>query len=118
MRNRGECEYFLVDRVNFAHIGSSTESVGLMCFTGPIFLLCLRFEIDLSRLSLNERQLYTHVLDPGKGRLVFLVTPRPCWGVSISDIETATLEKPDERNTVVEKFVSSLVFYSYKFTIY
>ncbi|XP_041651749.1 multiple C2 and transmembrane domain-containing protein 2 [Cheilinus undulatus] len=62
------------------------------------------FEIDLSRLPLNERQLYTHVLDPGKGRLVFLVTLRPCWGVSISDIETATLEKPDERDTVVEKF--------------
>ncbi|XP_044049856.1 multiple C2 and transmembrane domain-containing protein 2 isoform X2 [Siniperca chuatsi] len=62
------------------------------------------FEIDLSRLPLNERQLYTHVLDPGKGRLVFLATLRPCWGVSISDIETATLEKPDERDTVVQKF--------------
>ncbi|XP_041795588.1 multiple C2 and transmembrane domain-containing protein 2 isoform X3 [Chelmon rostratus] len=62
------------------------------------------FEIDLLRLPLNERQLYNHVLDPGKGRLVFLVTLRPCWGVSISDIETATLEKPDERDTVVEKF--------------
>ncbi|KAM7002987.1 multiple C2 and transmembrane domain-containing protein 2 [Tautogolabrus adspersus] len=62
------------------------------------------FEIDLSRLPLNERQLYTHVLDPGKGRLVFLVTLRPCWGVSISDIETATLEKPGERVSVVERF--------------
>ncbi|XP_042352093.1 multiple C2 and transmembrane domain-containing protein 2 isoform X2 [Plectropomus leopardus] len=62
------------------------------------------FEIDLSRLPLNERQLYTHVLDPGKGRLVFLVTLRPCWGVSISDIETAALDKPDERDTIVEKF--------------
>lgn len=62
------------------------------------------FEVDLSRLPLNERQLYTHVLDPGKGRLVFLVTLRPCWGVSISDTETATLEKPDERDTVLEKF--------------
>ncbi|XP_039665571.1 multiple C2 and transmembrane domain-containing protein 2 isoform X3 [Perca fluviatilis] len=62
------------------------------------------FEIDLSRLALNERQLYTHVLDPGKGRLVFLVTLRPCWGVSISDIETAALENPDERDTVVERF--------------
>ncbi|XP_034735215.1 multiple C2 and transmembrane domain-containing protein 2 isoform X2 [Etheostoma cragini] len=62
------------------------------------------FEIDLLRLPLNERQLYTHVLDPGKGRLVFLVTLRPCWGVSISDIETAALENPDERDTVVEKF--------------
>uniref|UniRef100_A0A8P4G6V6 Multiple C2 domains, transmembrane 2a n=1 Tax=Dicentrarchus labrax TaxID=13489 RepID=A0A8P4G6V6_DICLA len=63
------------------------------------------FEIDLLRLPLNERQLYTHVLDPGKGRLVFLVTLRPCWGVSISDIETATLEKPDERDAVMHKFV-------------
>lgn len=62
------------------------------------------FEIDLSRLPLNERQLYTHVLNPGKGRLVFLVTLRPCWGVSISDIETAILEKPDERDAVLEKF--------------
>ncbi|CAJ1056822.1 multiple C2 and transmembrane domain-containing protein 2 [Xyrichtys novacula] len=62
------------------------------------------FEIDLSRLPLNERQLYTHVLDPGKGRLVFLVTLRPCWGVSVSDIETAPLEKPDGRDSVVEKF--------------
>eukprot|EP00064_Thunnus_orientalis_P001098 superscaffoldBa00000069_g1100 len=65
------------------------------------------FEIDLSRLPLNERQLYTHVLDPGKGRLVFLVTLRPCWGVSISDSETATLGKPDERDTIEEKFVQN-----------
>lgn len=77
-----------------------------MCFNGTIFLFSLRFEIDLSRLPLNERQLYTHVLDPGKGRLVFLVTLRPCWGVSISDIETAALENPDERDTVVDRFVS------------
>ncbi|XP_028286013.1 multiple C2 and transmembrane domain-containing protein 2 isoform X2 [Parambassis ranga] len=62
------------------------------------------FEVDLSRLPLNERQLYTHVLDPGKGRLVFLVTVRPSWGVSISDAETATLAKPDERDTVMEKY--------------
>ncbi|XP_061534272.1 multiple C2 and transmembrane domain-containing protein 2 isoform X2 [Phycodurus eques] len=62
------------------------------------------FEVDLSRLVLNERQLYTHMLDPGKGRLVILVTLLPCWGVSISDIETALLDKPDERDAVVEKF--------------
>nr|XP_057931905.1 multiple C2 and transmembrane domain-containing protein 2 isoform X2 [Doryrhamphus excisus] len=62
------------------------------------------FEVDISRLTFNERQLYTHVLDPGKGRLVFLVTLRPCWGVSVSDIEMAPLEKADERDGVVEKF--------------
>ncbi|XP_028306543.1 multiple C2 and transmembrane domain-containing protein 2 isoform X2 [Gouania willdenowi] len=61
-------------------------------------------EVDLSRLSLNERQLYAHVLDPGKGRLVFLVTLRPCWGVSVSTIETAMLTKPEEREIVMDKF--------------
>lgn len=73
--------------------------------------MCLRFEIDLSRLQVNERQLYNHVLDPGKGRLAFLVTLRPCWGVSISDIETATLEKPEERDTVMERFVRPFLLF-------
>lgn len=109
MRNRGGCEYFRVDGVNFALIGSSTELVGLMCFNGVISPLCLRFEVDLSTLSFNERHLYTHVLNPGKGRLVFLATLRQCWGVSISDMDIAPLEKPDEKDTIVERFVS-LVF--------
>lgn len=80
----------------------------------PTDLLCLRFEIDLSRLPINERQLYNHGLDPGKGRLVCLVTSRPCWGVSISDIEAAPLERPDERDSVEEKFVRSLVVSSHR----
>uniref|UniRef100_H3DPI3 Multiple C2 domains, transmembrane 2a n=1 Tax=Tetraodon nigroviridis TaxID=99883 RepID=H3DPI3_TETNG len=62
------------------------------------------FEIDLSRLPINERQLYNHVLDSGRGRLLCLVTLRPCWGVSISDVETAPLEKADERDLMEEKF--------------
>ncbi|KAL6106796.1 uncharacterized protein ACO6RY_10581 [Pungitius sinensis] len=62
------------------------------------------FEVDLLKLAPNERQLYTHMLDPGKGKLVFLVTLRPCWGVSISDVETAALEKPDEKQDILERF--------------
>uniref|UniRef100_A0AAV2KRW1 C2 domain-containing protein n=1 Tax=Knipowitschia caucasica TaxID=637954 RepID=A0AAV2KRW1_KNICA len=62
-------------------------------------------EVVLSRLPLNEAQLCTNVLDPGKGRLVFLVTLRPCWGVSISDMETAPLEKPEDRESIEEKFI-------------
>ncbi|MEQ2206790.1 hypothetical protein XENOCAPTIV_002931, partial [Xenoophorus captivus] len=62
------------------------------------------FEVDVSRLPLNERQLYTHVLDPGKGKLVFLVTLRPCWGVSISDTDNPTLVNQDERDSVMERF--------------
>ncbi|KAM9375909.1 multiple C2 and transmembrane domain-containing protein 2 [Pholidichthys leucotaenia] len=62
------------------------------------------FEADVLRLSLNERQLYTKVLNPEKGKLVFLITLKPTWGVSISDIEEATLTKSDEREAVKEKF--------------
>ncbi|XP_047208581.1 multiple C2 and transmembrane domain-containing protein 2 isoform X2 [Girardinichthys multiradiatus] len=62
------------------------------------------FEVDVLRLPLNERQLYTHVLDPGKGKLVFLVTLRPCWGVSISDTDNPTLVNQDERDSVMERF--------------
>ncbi|XP_034032447.1 multiple C2 and transmembrane domain-containing protein 2 isoform X2 [Thalassophryne amazonica] len=61
-------------------------------------------EIDPSRLRLNKKQFYNNVLNPGKGRLVFLVTPRPCWGVSLSDIQAAPLEQVEERNAVEEKF--------------
>ncbi|XP_015234211.1 PREDICTED: multiple C2 and transmembrane domain-containing protein 2-like [Cyprinodon variegatus] len=62
------------------------------------------FEVDVLRLHLNERQLYTHVLDPGKGKLVFLVTLRPCWGVSITDADNPTLSNQDEKDAVIERF--------------
>uniref|UniRef100_A0A8C6UM56 Multiple C2 domains, transmembrane 2a n=1 Tax=Neogobius melanostomus TaxID=47308 RepID=A0A8C6UM56_9GOBI len=65
-------------------------------------------EVDLLRLPLNEQQLHTNVLNPGKGQLVFLLTLRPCWGVSISDMEAAPLEKPEERESIEERFVSLL----------
>uniref|UniRef100_A0A8C6WW79 Multiple C2 domains, transmembrane 2a n=1 Tax=Neogobius melanostomus TaxID=47308 RepID=A0A8C6WW79_9GOBI len=61
-------------------------------------------EVDLLRLPLNEQQLHTNVLNPGKGQLVFLLTLRPCWGVSISDMEAAPLEKPEERESIEERF--------------
>ena len=107
-KNHGGSECFLVG--SFAHICSSTQL--LSCFIVVNFFLYHRFDVDLSRLPLNERQLYTHVLDPGKGRLVFLVTLRPCWGVSISEIESATLTNADERDAVIEKFVCFFFFFS------
>ncbi|XP_005933102.1 multiple C2 and transmembrane domain-containing protein 2 isoform X1 [Haplochromis burtoni] len=61
-------------------------------------------EVDVSTLTVNEKQLYSYMLNPGKGRVVFLITLRSVWGVSISDIENATLSKPDEKDEVVEKF--------------
>lgn len=41
---------------------------------------------------------------------MFLVTLRPCWGVSISDVGAAPLEKADEKDVIVEKFVSLFLF--------
>lgn len=61
-------------------------------------------EVDVSTLTVNEKQLYSYMLNPGKGRVVFLITLRSVWGVSISDIENATLSKPDEKDEVVAKF--------------
>uniref|UniRef100_A0AAX7T7C2 C2 domain-containing protein n=1 Tax=Astatotilapia calliptera TaxID=8154 RepID=A0AAX7T7C2_ASTCA len=62
--------------------------------------LCARLEVDVSTLTVNEKQLYSYMLNPGKGRVVFLITLRSVWGVSISDIENATLSKPDEKDEV------------------
>lgn len=68
-------------------------------------LMCFRFEVDVLRLPLNERQLYTNVLDPGKGKLIFLVTLKPCWGVSMCDADNPTLANQDERDAVMERYV-------------
>uniref|UniRef100_A0A3Q0SZW0 Multiple C2 domains, transmembrane 2a n=1 Tax=Amphilophus citrinellus TaxID=61819 RepID=A0A3Q0SZW0_AMPCI len=57
-------------------------------------------EVDVSRLPLNEGQFYSQMLNPGKGRVVFLITLRSCWGVSITDIDGATLKKNDEKDAV------------------
>uniref|UniRef100_A0A4W5NBF7 Multiple C2 and transmembrane domain containing 2 n=1 Tax=Hucho hucho TaxID=62062 RepID=A0A4W5NBF7_9TELE len=62
------------------------------------------FEVDLSRLPVNTQQLYTQVLDPGKGRLILLATFNPCSEVSISDINKPPLEQPDERDQILEKY--------------
>uniref|UniRef100_A0A3Q2Z0A2 Multiple C2 domains, transmembrane 2a n=1 Tax=Hippocampus comes TaxID=109280 RepID=A0A3Q2Z0A2_HIPCM len=90
------------ERFDFNQFADNQEPLQVP-FTFPMkpfspFFACRRFEVDLSNLVFNERQLYTQMLDPGKGRLVFLVTLLPCWGVSVSDIENAPLEKPDERD--------------------
>ncbi|KAI2653593.1 Multiple C2 and transmembrane domain-containing protein 2 [Labeo rohita] len=61
-------------------------------------------DIDLTRLPVNQRQLYTHELDPNKGRLVFLVTLTPCSGVSISDVQSAPLDNPKTFEEMQEKY--------------
>ncbi|KAK2913423.1 hypothetical protein Q8A67_001822 [Cirrhinus molitorella] len=61
-------------------------------------------EIDLSGLPLNESTLFTRELDPGRGRVVFLVTPTPCTGASITDLIAPPLEEPHERDNMLVKY--------------
>lgn len=108
MKNHGGCEYSLVCKVTFAHTLAhprNSHSLQVVSIEQFPFFLCARLEVDVSRLTVNERQFYSYMLNPGKGRVVFLITLRSVWGVSISDIENATLSKPDEKDEVVEKFV-------------
>lgn len=90
----------------FAHI--STKSVSRV--VNWIIFLVLRIEIDPARLPVNEMQFYNNVLNPDKGKLVFVVTLKPCWGVSINDLNTAPLEQPEEKEMILEKFVNALLF--------
>ncbi|XP_056334371.1 multiple C2 and transmembrane domain-containing protein 2 isoform X2 [Danio aesculapii] len=61
-------------------------------------------DIDLSRLPVNQKQLYTHELDPQKGKLLFLVTLTPCSGASVSDIQSAPLDNPNTFERLREQY--------------
>uniref|UniRef100_A0A7N6B2C8 C2 domain-containing protein n=1 Tax=Anabas testudineus TaxID=64144 RepID=A0A7N6B2C8_ANATE len=61
-------------------------------------------EVNLSKIPVDQRQLFTHTLGQGRGRLVFLVTLTPCSGVSISDLCAAPLDEPQERQIQLEKY--------------
>ncbi|XP_071344283.1 multiple C2 and transmembrane domain-containing protein 2-like isoform X2 [Trachinotus anak] len=61
-------------------------------------------EVDLSRVPFNERQLFTHTLEHGRGRLVFLLTLNTCSGVSISDLCAAPLDEAHERQNQLDNY--------------
>ncbi|KAK7176832.1 hypothetical protein R3I93_000928 [Phoxinus phoxinus] len=61
-------------------------------------------EINLSGLPLNQSKLFTSELDPGRGKLVFLVSPTPCTGASITDLVAPPLEEPHERDNMLVKY--------------
>uniref|UniRef100_A0AAQ6A3B8 C2 domain-containing protein n=1 Tax=Amphiprion ocellaris TaxID=80972 RepID=A0AAQ6A3B8_AMPOC len=63
-------------------------------------------EVDLSRVPFDQRQLFTHTLDQGRGRLVFLLTLNTCSGVSISDLCSAPLDEPHTRQNQLDNYVS------------
>ncbi|XP_053172284.1 multiple C2 and transmembrane domain-containing protein 2 isoform X1 [Scomber japonicus] len=61
-------------------------------------------EVDLSRIPISKRHLFTLTLDQGRGRLVFLVTITTCSGVSISDLFAAPLDEPQERQNQLDNY--------------
>ncbi|XP_053287662.1 multiple C2 and transmembrane domain-containing protein 2 isoform X2 [Pleuronectes platessa] len=61
-------------------------------------------EVDLSNVPLNQKQLFTHSLVPGRGRLVFLLMLNTCSGVSISDLCAAPLDEPQEQQNQLDNF--------------
>nr|XP_046258857.1 multiple C2 and transmembrane domain-containing protein 2 isoform X2 [Scatophagus argus] len=61
-------------------------------------------EVDLSRIPVSQRQLFTQTLDHGRGRLVFLLTVNTCSGVSISDLCAAPLDEPHERKNQLDNY--------------
>ncbi|XP_046720693.1 multiple C2 and transmembrane domain-containing protein 2 isoform X1 [Silurus meridionalis] len=59
-------------------------------------------ELDLSQLPANTTQTYNVII--GKGRLVFLVTQKPCSGVSISDLSSTTVDNPYTYENTLQKY--------------
>ncbi|KAF7652746.1 hypothetical protein LDENG_00092730 [Lucifuga dentata] len=61
-------------------------------------------EVDLSRVSINQTQVFTQILDMGRGWLVFLLTRYTCSSVSISDLYAAPLDESEERQMQLDKY--------------
>ncbi|KAM6950645.1 multiple C2 and transmembrane domain-containing protein 2 isoform 2-T2 [Lycodopsis pacificus] len=61
-------------------------------------------DVDLSTIPFDQRQLFTQILDQGRGRLVFLITLNACSGVSISDLGAAPLDEPHEQQNQLENY--------------
>ncbi|XP_054463618.1 multiple C2 and transmembrane domain-containing protein 2-like isoform X2 [Anoplopoma fimbria] len=61
-------------------------------------------DVDLSRIPFNQRQLFTNILDQGRGHLVFLIRMMTCSGVSISDLCAAPLDEPHEQQNQLDNY--------------
>lgn len=73
-----------------------------------------RCEVDLSTVAINQRQLFTLPLNPGRGVLVFLLAVNTCSGVSVSDLGAAPLDQPHERQHQLENYVSTFKKHKHK----
>ncbi|KAA0722887.1 Multiple C2 and transmembrane domain-containing protein 2 [Triplophysa tibetana] len=87
--------------------GSNLLEIEVMGKGGRKYEECYgQCEVLLSGLPLNESTLFTPELDSCRGRVVFLVTPTPSTGVSITDLDAPPLEEPHERENMRFKYQS------------
>ncbi|KAK1784867.1 hypothetical protein P4O66_018304 [Electrophorus voltai] len=61
-------------------------------------------ELDLTQMPLNEKRLYTPVVGAGKGRLLLLLSYKPCSGVSICELSSAPLDDAPHRDRIQERY--------------
>uniref|UniRef100_A0AAY5E7E5 C2 domain-containing protein n=1 Tax=Electrophorus electricus TaxID=8005 RepID=A0AAY5E7E5_ELEEL len=57
-------------------------------------------ELDLTQMPLNKKRLYTPVVGAGKGRLLLLLSYKPCFGVSICELSSAPLDDAPHRDRI------------------
>ncbi|KAI7814161.1 multiple C2 and transmembrane domain-containing protein 2 isoform X2 [Triplophysa rosa] len=95
------------ERFDFSQFpdGSNLLEIEVMGKGGRKYEECYgQCEVLLSGLPLNESKLFTPELDSCRGKVVFLVTPTPCTGVSITDLVAPPLEEPHERENMRFKY--------------
>uniref|UniRef100_A0A3P9JGN7 Multiple C2 and transmembrane domain-containing protein 2 n=1 Tax=Oryzias latipes TaxID=8090 RepID=A0A3P9JGN7_ORYLA len=60
--------------------------------------------VDVSCVPFNKSKVCTLDLGLGKAQLIFLLTVRPCSGVSITDLSSAPLDERQQRSTLRESY--------------
>lgn len=61
-------------------------------------------EVNLSQLSVNQQQRFTHKLDCGRGCVLFLVELNTCSGVSLCDLCAAPLDEPLQKQQQLDYY--------------
>lgn len=68
--------------------------------------MCVRCQVDLSMLCKEHTHKLELMLEEGKGTLVLLVTLTASAAVSISDMSVNFLDDPQERQNLLNRYVS------------
>lgn len=67
--------------------------------------MCVRCQLDLSKLSREKTHKLDIELEEDKGRLLLLVTLTATAAVSVSDLSVNLLDNPNERSKILHRYV-------------